>query len=404
MELKDSIFAETQKWLSETSFREAHIFGSLISHDGTPFLTNRSDIDIIAEFQKNLDCMERFRCLCHALSSTHELNLQLLARLKRSAGDDPITSIVSVSPRELSLGIHKGGARDFFSHNQFECVSTGKVNSIGKSVRHSSRRMESIMNALRAAQGYRNTFLSVSPSGKRLANDFLGPDSMPKELGRSAAQVRWARETKGVESQRFDINEGQVYLLQLVGARRKEHIDIEGLFKVLSIRMGGRGESGPLNPAQQLLLWEILADDAMQVISPLVPLAPDKTLHKHTTKRVSSSVKQKMLQEFGNKCPFPGCEIPLGENGIAELAFIRDFQPNGPRYDPKWSQDKLFSPENLVVLCPTHHAVIDRNPDQYSVDEIMGWKASNKNEQLQFNAKNVMTLLRLILKIADRIV
>jgi hypothetical protein len=93
--------------------------------------------------------------------------------------------------------------------------------------------------------------------------------------------------------------------------------------------------------------------------------------------------------------------VPLGENGIAEFAFIRHSMAAGPRYDPTWLEEKLATADNIVVLCPTHHAVIDKSPDQYPVSEILRWKRADEPLRLEFNAKNVMTLLRLLLRIAD---
>lgn len=359
---------------------------------------------MIGQFRKNIECKERTDCVSEALEPTKQLNLRLLAALNRVDASDPITSIVPVLPRELELGIHKGGAKDFFSHNEFECINSGQLGSIGKTIRHRSSRMESVFEALKGAQGYRNKYLSIAPNGNRSVEAFSGPDSLPKELSRAAAQVRWSRETKALDDQRFDINEGQIYVLQLVAARRNQHRDFEDLFKLLAIRMGGRGENPSISEEQQLLLWEMVADDALGVI-PLREMASQATQQVVVPRRpLAPSIKAKMLVECGNRCSFPGCEVPLGDNGIAEFAFIRHISNSGPRFDPDWPPEKYFVPENIVVLCPTHHAEIDRYPEQYPTNDIVRWKTTRRFERIQFNAKNVVTLLRLLLRMADDLI
>ena len=401
MSAREGIFDEVRAWLSSTEFEQAYIFGSLIHKNGSHFLKDRSDVDLVARFENDLNCLDRVSCVTSALQSTHELNLKLLAQLGRDDAKNSITSVISVSEKELALGIHKDGSKDFFSHNEFANVATGDVSKLGATLRLRSARMESVLDALRKAQDYRNKFLSISPSGHRKVADFEGPDSLPKALSRSAAQVRWGREVRAADDQRFDINEGQVYLLQLVAARRNDCAELEELFKNLAIRMGGRGENTPLVPEQQLLLWEILADDAMQVVSDSRSSKAASEPVKAARRKLAAAVKQKMLIDSGNRCAFPGCNVPLGENGIAEFAFIRHPTLGGPRYDSRWPPDKAVDPDNLIVLCPTHHAVIDRSPDDYPVSMILRWKKSSNAEELEFKAKNVVTLLRLILRMAN---
>ena len=401
MQTKTNIFDECKIWLDATKFKRAHIFGSLIHVGGIQFQKDRSDVDIVGQFQEEIECRDRTDVVLQALAPTKQLNLRLLAELNRANANDPITSVVPVLPRELELGVHKGGSKDFFSHNLFECIDSGQSCHIGKTMRHRSSRMEGVFEALKGAQSYRNKYLSVAPSGLRSVEAFSGLDSLPKELSRAAAQVRWARETKAVDDQRFDINEGQIYILQLVAARRNQHRDFEDLFKLLAIRMGGRGESPSITAEQQVLLWEMVADDALAVIPPAESATQFTQKTVVPRKSLAPSVKAQLLLECGNRCSYPGCEVPLGENGIAEFAFIRSLSKGGPRFNPDWAHDKYFSPENMVVLCPTHHREIDRHPEQYPASEIVRWKNARSFERVQFNAKNVMTLLRLLLRIAD---
>ena len=66
------------------------------------------------------------------------------------------------------------------------------------------------------------------------------------------------------------------------------------------------------------------------------------------------------------------------------------------RHDPSQSQTERDAYENLFLLCPTHHTIIDKpeNEDRYSVDFLQTMKAeheafvSGRMEKPQFSDKN----------------
>lgn len=99
-----------------------------------------------------------------------------------------------------------------------------------------------------------------------------------------------------------------------------------------------------------------------------------------------------------NQCAFPACRQSLTEdaedtttgetliNPIGEQAHIRSYKTNGPRYDPDYPNSKLHSYENLILLCPTHHEIIDANngaaytaADLISMRETHEKKAKRRN-------------------------
>ncbi|MFF2424928.1 hypothetical protein [Streptomyces mirabilis] len=56
---------------------------------------------------------------------------------------------------------------------------------------------------------------------------------------------------------------------------------------------------------------------------------------------------------------------------IGEEAHIRSSQPHGPRHDPTYPTEKLDTYENLLLLCPTHHAMVDKNGgSEFSVGSL----------------------------------
>ncbi|MFJ8954913.1 hypothetical protein ACIRJL_10215 [Streptomyces sp. NPDC102383] len=61
---------------------------------------------------------------------------------------------------------------------------------------------------------------------------------------------------------------------------------------------------------------------------------------------------------------------------MAEVAHIRSKAPNGPRYDSSRTDDPLLDTfENLLLLCPKHHKIVDEHDSLYSVEELEDWKA-----------------------------
>ncbi|MFF6791088.1 HNH endonuclease signature motif containing protein [Streptomyces filamentosus] len=95
----------------------------------------------------------------------------------------------------------------------------------------------------------------------------------------------------------------------------------------------------------------------------------------------------------GNRCAFPECTQRLTEDlgteeseilatvGVVmgEEAHIRSARPEGPRHDPEYTNDKLDSYQNLLLLCPTHHTLIDKNKGAgFTVVELEAMKASHE--------------------------
>ncbi|WOI58944.1 HNH endonuclease signature motif containing protein [Streptomyces fradiae] len=95
----------------------------------------------------------------------------------------------------------------------------------------------------------------------------------------------------------------------------------------------------------------------------------------------------------GNRCAFPACSQTLTADlgtedsellatvGVVmgEEAHIRSARPDGPRYDAEYADSKLDSYENLLLLCPTHHTLIDKNSGAgFSVVKLEEMKASHE--------------------------
>ncbi|MGZ8245851.1 HNH endonuclease signature motif containing protein [Methylomagnum sp.] len=80
----------------------------------------------------------------------------------------------------------------------------------------------------------------------------------------------------------------------------------------------------------------------------------------------------------GGHCSYPGCETDLihilesNNFHIGEMAHIIAKRENGPRGIAGGGSDEY---SNLILLCPTHHTLIDKSPKGIYPDELLHkWK------------------------------
>ncbi|HDY6157189.1 TPA: DUF4263 domain-containing protein [Pseudomonas aeruginosa] len=86
---------------------------------------------------------------------------------------------------------------------------------------------------------------------------------------------------------------------------------------------------------------------------------------------LTASVKRQVAILSGYRCSFPGCDQDLmldGSSFIGEISSIEAVHSHGPRHNPSKDGDELLEIDNYLLLCPNHHAVIDRQPEIYSTE------------------------------------
>ncbi|MEM6783837.1 MAG: HNH endonuclease, partial [Bacteroidota bacterium] len=77
---------------------------------------------------------------------------------------------------------------------------------------------------------------------------------------------------------------------------------------------------------------------------------------------------------------------------LAEMCHIRAASPGGPRYDEHQPEDERNGEENLLLLCPTHHSLVDQIPDEYPVDWLVSIKRQHEQWVLERLNKEVSVL------------
>ncbi len=77
-----------------------------------------------------------------------------------------------------------------------------------------------------------------------------------------------------------------------------------------------------------------------------------------------------MFAVSGNRCYFPKCNTSLvdKESGkvTSRICHIKGNRPKSLRYDPKQSDEERHGFDNLILMCPIHHDLIDDDSDSVS--------------------------------------
>jgi hypothetical protein len=233
------------------------IFGSAIYKDGEQFDDQSSDIDIVAIFPEPTDAIARVGFLEQLRARKAGPELELIPILSRLSCTEPALSIVPVTHFELRANIHKNASRSFFTKNIFYDLINKKMmdgipNAGTLTVSDENR------YAIEYVQRIRNAFLAISANGTGGIKAYEGPDPLPKELMRTTAQA-WAAAPHG---EWYDTLHGLDSIFVNLKSRQAEHSDIQTLYKRVSVRRGGRGKKLDLSPTDQLLLAELLFDQA----------------------------------------------------------------------------------------------------------------------------------------------
>jgi hypothetical protein len=103
-----------------------------------------------------------------------------------------------------------------------------------------------------------------------------------------------------------------------------------------------------------------------------------------TSKSSSPTVAtvKRLFAVSGNQCAFPKCQVPLVDPASGKvtgrICHIKGRRPGSPRYDPRQTDAERHSFENLILMCPIHHDVIDADEESYTVERLQRIKAAHR--------------------------
>lgn len=104
--------------------------------------------------------------------------------------------------------------------------------------------------------------------------------------------------------------------------------------------------------------------------------------------RITILARRQLVALSGARCSIDSCQraLAIGQNSfIGEVAMIESVVKNAPRFNSKLTIENITSLENLILLCPTCHRLVDMQPDVYSAD----WLKATKKKHLE----NLLSIL-----------
>lgn len=89
----------------------------------------------------------------------------------------------------------------------------------------------------------------------------------------------------------------------------------------------------------------------------------------------------------GGYCEFDGCfnylfehPVTLTEGNFGQFAHIVAFQPDGPRGRAGNRPRRIHDLDNLMLLCPGCHTLVDRHPDRYTKETLKEYKKRHEDQ------------------------
>lgn len=97
---------------------------------------------------------------------------------------------------------------------------------------------------------------------------------------------------------------------------------------------------------------------------------------------VRPPVIKRLFAQSGNQCAFPTCTTPIveGETVLGEVCHIAAASAQGPRYDANQTEEQRNGFDNLILLCPTHHTVIDADLEAYTISRLTKMKGNHEKQ------------------------
>lgn len=102
---------------------------------------------------------------------------------------------------------------------------------------------------------------------------------------------------------------------------------------------------------------------------------------------ISAQTMRYLVARSGGFCQNPNCRaslITIFESGrmsdVNELAHIIGQSSDGPRGQNALPLSQRDEYENIIILCPTCHTKIDKNPQEFPTEMVRGWKRQHEEE------------------------
>jgi hypothetical protein len=121
-----------------------------------------------------------------------------------------------------------------------------------------------------------------------------------------------------------------------------------------------------------------------------------------SARNYTQATLKKLFASSGNQCAFPDCTQEIVDkegNMIGIICHIEAAEQGGLRYNPAQTDKERAHYNNLIVLCGTHHKIIDNadNLDKYTVDALQEMKEAHENTYMYERYRVPQTVIEKIL-------
>jgi 5-methylcytosine-specific restriction endonuclease McrA len=103
------------------------------------------------------------------------------------------------------------------------------------------------------------------------------------------------------------------------------------------------------------------------------------------TRNIPQTTRILLFVRAGGRCQFDGCNkyllehhLTLSEGNFSQMAHIVAFSKEGPRGGINPHRTRVNDVDNLMLLCPQCHKLIDNHPDQYTVSTLEKYKRKHE--------------------------
>jgi hypothetical protein len=108
---------------------------------------------------------------------------------------------------------------------------------------------------------------------------------------------------------------------------------------------------------------------------------------------INDTTRVLLCVRAGGRCEFDGCNKYLfrhhlthAEENFSQMAHIVAFKPDGPRGKSGKRPNDINNVENLMLLCPECHHLIDRRPEDFSRETLEKYKKDHEERILRLTA------------------
>lgn len=119
----------------------------------------------------------------------------------------------------------------------------------------------------------------------------------------------------------------------------------------------------------------------------------------------SKPTVKRLFALSGNQCAFPRCTTPivdrLSGKVTGKICHIKARNPLGKRYDQTQMDEERHGFENLILLCPIHHDVVDDDEVAYTVERLYRMKVEHVAAHFEIAEPADVVVQQLIFTIGD---